>query len=91
MLEKRARFHNVSLVDDSKQYMTVSQEIAFTIYFVVGIWSTIFALQRLCKPGVSLEVRQLIIKRHISYIVCYLCCNIYLFIQEVQVRYITNP
>ena len=50
----------------------------------MGFASAIFASYRLCKPGVSRELRVLILKRHVSYIICYGICNLYLFIQSYQ-------
>jgi len=50
----------------------------------MGIFSSAFAFSRLCKPGVSLEVRQLILKRHVAYIIFYFTCNLYLLIQETE-------
>ena len=68
----------------TKSYLTLTQLLAFIAFFFMGIFSSLFALNRLCKPGISREVRVLILKRHISYILAYFACNFYLLIQEAQ-------
>ena len=51
---------------------------------IMGLFSSFWACGKLTKPGVSREVRMLVLKRHISYIGAYFFCNIYLIIQAAQ-------
>lgn len=64
--------------------LTLVQVLAFMAFVFMGLFSSLFALNRLCKPGISREVRVLILKRHISYILAYFACNFYLLIQGAQ-------
>ena len=68
---------------NDQSFLTTTQIIAFLSFFFMGIFSSLFALNRLCKPGVSREVRILILKRHISYIFAFFACNLYLLIQAI--------
>ena len=43
-----------------------------TIYILVAIYSTVFALRRLSRPGVSKEVRSLFLKKHVSYVIVFI-------------------
>ena len=65
-------------------YLSIMQILAYVGFLVMGISSSVFAVVRLCKPGVSRELRVLILKRHVSYIICYALCNLYLLIQSWQ-------
>ena len=64
----------------------VSPEIWSFIFFVVlygfilifAIYSTIFAHIKLGKPGISEEVRSLVLKRHVAAIFIYIVCNLYI-------------
>lgn len=71
---------NEDVVSSDQNFMIYTQVFAFLAFFFMGIGSSVFALNRLCKPGVSREVRILILKRHISYILAYFMCNVYLLI-----------
>lgn len=71
-------------------YLSVVQIAAFVAFMLMGLFSSAFAFSRLCKPGVSQEVRQLILKRHVAYILFYFTCNIYLLIQQIQYVFISN-
>lgn len=51
---------------------------------IMGFVSSIWACRKLSKPGISREVKMLILKRHVSYIVCYFLCNFYLLWQAIQ-------
>ena len=64
--------------------------MAFTSFMFMGIFSSIWAGVRLSKPGVSREVRLLVLKRHVSYIIAYFLCNIYLLMQRIQKYRIDN-
>ena len=64
----------------------VSPEIWSFIFFLVlygfilifAIYSTIFANIKLGKPGISEEVRSLVLKRHVAAILIYTVCNLYI-------------
>lgn len=74
-----------------QSWLSISEGIAYLVFFFAGIWSTVFALKRLSGEGVNPEVKGLITKRHIAYIFCTLVCNLYLLIQEIQqIRTINN-
>ena len=78
---ENSRRYDILVSDQS--FLTYSQVIIFLTFCIMGIFSSLFALNRLCKPGVSREVRILILKRHISYILAFFACNLYLLIQAI--------
>jgi len=45
---------------------------------IMGLFSSIWACRKLSKPGISREVRMLVLKRQVSYIIAYFLCNLYL-------------
>jgi hypothetical protein len=67
---------------DRGTFLGFFQTLSFIVFMIMGAFSSIFAFSRLCKPGVSIEVRQLILKRHVAFILFFFICNIYLLIQE---------
>jgi hypothetical protein len=79
VFEKGYLMSNASIKEG---FMSWTEFFCFITYIFFGIYSCCFAFSRLSKPGVSKEVRSLITKRHISYIVFYFFCNLYLLFQE---------
>ena len=45
---------------------------------MLAVFSTIFANIKLGKPGISEEVRSLVLKRHVAAILIYTVCNLYI-------------
>jgi hypothetical protein len=41
----------------------------FTVVIMIGIYSAIFAIRRLLRPGFSVEIRTRFLKRHLFYVV----------------------
>ena len=52
----------------ARLYEEVTILIAFSIFLIVAIISTIFASSRILRKGVSEDVRKEVISRHIKYI-----------------------
>ena len=48
----------------------------FCIWFI-GVFSIVYALVKLCRPGFSQETRSLVVKRHMLTIITYLICDLY--------------
>lgn len=58
--------------------------ISYAIFIVAGVVSSIFAYNFFSRPGMSREVKDLIMKRHISCIVFFFVVNQYVMISCVQ-------
>ena len=82
------RFYSIEYIkghgeeDDIQRLVSIlvtclSELALFAIFSVAGIFSCVYAYLRLNKPGVSQEVRQLILRRHITYIIFYMFCNLF--------------
>ena len=68
----------VQAIDAWEQYLAAA--VAWTLfifYFGIVIVSTIFACYKLNGPGISSEVRRLVLVRHIMTMLTYLVVNIY--------------
>ena len=65
-------------------YLGYTQFFSFCCFMIMGLFSSFWACRKLSKPGISREVRMLVLKRHVSYIICYFTCNLYLLIQAIQ-------
>jgi len=44
--------------------------VMVVIYMLLGFYSIIYSYRRLNRPGVSIEMRKLFIKKHALYVVC---------------------
>ena len=44
--------------------------LLMSIFMLVGFYSIIFSCQRLSRPGVSIEMRKLFIRKHAAYVLC---------------------
>ena len=53
-------------------------------YIIISVFSVVYTCQKLSGPGISKEVRTLILKRHILTIVVYLVSNLYSIIFVVM-------
>ena len=56
---------------------------SFIGFLIAAIWSSIFSWKRLTLPGMSAEVRSLILKRHVTSIAVYFICNLYVLVSSV--------
>lgn len=54
---------------------------------IFAIYSSFYAYIKLGKPGISVEIRTLVLKRHIIAIILYLVGNLYIFATSVAVVY----
>jgi hypothetical protein len=52
--------------------------LLFSLILVFAVYTTIFAFIKLGKPGISEEVRSLVLKRHVAAIILYTVCNLYI-------------
>lgn len=59
--------------------------IVWCIFISFAIYSITVARQKLAQPGVSRKVRQLIVKRHVSYMVCYFICNLFILMNRIHI------
>ena len=53
-----------------------------TIFLVLALWSTLYAFWFLYQPGISQQVRSLILGRHVTYIVFFFVVNLYWFAES---------
>lgn len=56
--------------------------VSFLGFLIAAIWSSIFSWKRLTLPGMSAEVRSLILKRHVASIAVYFICNLYVLVSS---------
>ena len=78
----------------AKENDKVNQSIelfVFIIFATAGVISTFTAFQMVRKPGVSIEVRKLILSRHVGYTVLYLICNLFIAIRNFYFVFNINP
>lgn len=77
----------------NSEYTSRWPSILFIIWFVIFIllacYSTVYAACKIMRPGISAQVRSLILKRHILTIVVYMITNIYILI--IAITYTINP
>lgn len=52
-------------------------------YFIISIFSIVYAFKRLRKPGISKEVQSLVLKRHIISIIGFILSQLYCFVSLV--------
>jgi len=52
--------------------------VLYGLILIFAIYSTIFATVKLGKPGISKEVRSLVLKRQVGAIIIYTVCNLYI-------------
>ena len=74
--------------DKTKSWPFMMYIFWFCLFLILAAYSTIYAGCKLMRPGISTQVRSLILKRHLLCIFLFLICNVYLFI--VAIVYATN-
>jgi len=52
-------------------------------FLIAAVWSSLFSWKRLTLPGMSSEVRSLILKRHLASIAVYFICNLYVLASSI--------
>lgn len=60
---------------------------AYLVLIFYAIASTYYAYSKLSKPGISGEIRALVLKRHIIAVTAYIICNSYIFVTAI---YLSN-
>jgi hypothetical protein len=60
------------------------QTCLFCLLLLIAIISIAYALSRLSRRGVSRELRQNFINRHINYVLSYLLCNIFVVVSRIE-------
>ncbi|MFO0116326.1 MAG: hypothetical protein ACK521_01435 [bacterium] len=50
----------------------------FVSYFLIAIFSILYAFIKVCKPGISKETQKLVLVRHIISILCFMISQTYL-------------
>jgi hypothetical protein len=56
--------------------------VVFIIYVLIALYSAFAAYQALKRPGMSQTARMMIIRRHISYIIVNITCQLYTIISK---------
>ena len=54
--------------------------LMLSIYMLVGFYSIIFAFRRLVRPGVSIEMRKLFLKKHAIYVLVFIIIWIFMLL-----------
>ena len=65
---------------NSLRWPYILYSVWFSCFVFAAFYSTIYAGCTLIRPGISGQVRSLILKRHVFYIIFFLMSNMYLFI-----------
>jgi len=69
--------------DQKNSYEFIAFITIFVGFFIAAVWSSLFSWRRLTLPGMSSEVRSLILKRHIASIAVYFICNLYVLASSI--------
>ena len=56
---------------------------AYSIFVLMGLFSSVTACRMLTKPGVSVELRKLMMSRHMAYTILYATCNLFVAVRNV--------
>jgi hypothetical protein len=71
---------------------------ALSVYILIAIYSFVFAYRRLERPGVSKEVRQMFLKKHLYYVIVFisiwtiqLSSNYFTLFNPASSPYSTSP
>ena len=56
----------------------------YCFLIVIGIYSSTYAYKKLSKPGISSEIRSLVLKRHIIAVSLYIILNLYVFASGIS-------
>ena len=81
LIALRLRFEIVGKVYVSTNMLLL---ISYAIFCIAGVTSSILAFKFFSRPGMSREVKSLVLKRHISCIVFFFVMNQYVMISCVQ-------
>ena len=57
--------------------------LIWVLFYIIGILSVFHALNLTRNPGMSKEVVNMVIYRHVLYIVMFIICNFYVFLNRV--------
>ena len=85
-----ALVHNYHFVEREGLYHIfnkISIMLVLVFQILIGIFSIIFALIKLCKPGISQELRHIVVKRHIVTVKIFILSNMYLTLGMIFVSY----
>ena len=56
---------------------------AYSIFILTALFSSVTACRMLTKPGVSIELRKLMMSRHMAYTILYATCNLFVAVRNV--------
>ena len=56
------------MLDDSLTAGNILIAMSLSVYIVVALYSVVFSMRRLNRPGVSKQVRSLFFKKHFWYV-----------------------
>ena len=62
-----------------RKYFNLGLGLTLSIYMLIGFYSIIFATRRLMRPGVSIEMRRLFLRKHVVYVLALIflqLCNL---------------
>lgn len=61
----------------------------FVVYIVIALGSLFYARNRVQARGMSSQVRRLVLRRHLTYIMVYFVTSLYVF--ATAITYVDNP
>lgn len=64
----------------SRMVYNIGMSITLTLFIMMGIYSIIFAYRRLKRPGVSIQMRRLFLKKHVLYVIVLICIQLLQFL-----------
>ena len=62
------------------EYYNLLLGLTLSIYMLVGFYSIIFAYRRLVRPGVSIEMRKLFLRKHAIYVIVFIIIWIFMLL-----------
>jgi hypothetical protein len=74
--------------EESKKWPYIMYIAWFSLFLFLAAYSTIYAACKLMRPGISGQVRTLILKRHLLCILLFMVANIYILL--VAITYTKN-
>ena len=58
-------------------FTKIYSETLISIYWTMSLASILFAIYKLCRPGISQKLRSMIVKRHILTVIIFVVTNLY--------------
>jgi len=73
-------YANLQIKRPAREYYNLVLGLCLSIYMLVGFYSIVFAYRRLVRPGVSIEMRKLFLKKHAIYVIVFIIIWIFMLL-----------